>query len=199
MYAAIGYHGITAAQVANKLTDKLRKEPKLELTEAINELKVGQPAKKRTTEVGVSVRGIDNMLVRMSRCCNPLPGDEIVGYITRGRGVSIHRQDCLNIINEQHKERLLEVEWEAGSAKEKTYQVDIEITGFDRSGLLNDVLQAVSATNTNIIAVSGRGDQNKQARIAMTLSIPNVNHLQKVVDRIKQISDVYTVSRVMMT
>jgi len=139
------------------------------------------------------------MLIRMSRCCNPVPGDEIVGYITRGRGVSIHRKDCLNIINEQHPERLLTVEWEVGQAKEKNYNVDIEITGYDRSGLLNDVLQAVSATNTNIVAVSGRGDQNKQARISMTISIPNVNHLQKVVDRIKQISDVYSVSRVMMT
>lgn len=199
MYAAVGYHGITAAQVAHKLTEKQRKEPKLELSDAINELKVSQSPKKKTTEAGVSVKGIDNMLIRMSRCCNPVPGDEIVGYITRGRGVSIHRKDCLNIINEQHPERLLTVEWEVGQAKEKNYNVDIEITGYDRSGLLNDVLQAVSATNTNIVAVSGRGDQNKQARISMTISIPNVNHLQKVVDRIKQISDVYSVSRVMMT
>ncbi|MBR2679205.1 MAG: bifunctional (p)ppGpp synthetase/guanosine-3',5'-bis(diphosphate) 3'-pyrophosphohydrolase, partial [Exiguobacterium sp.] len=199
MYAAVGYQGITAAQVAHKLTEKQRKEPKLELSEAISELKVSQAPKKKTTEAGVTVKGIDNMLVRMSRCCNPVPGDEIVGYITRGRGVSIHRKDCLNIVNEQHPERLLDVEWEVGQAKEKNYNVDIEITGYDRSGLLNDVLQAVSATNTNIVAVSGRGDQNKQARISMTISIPNVNHLQKVVERIKQISDVYSVSRVMMT
>ena len=199
MYAAVGYQGITAAQVAHKLTEKQRKEPKLELSEAISELKVSQAPKKKTAEAGVTVKGIDNMLVRMSRCCNPVPGDEIVGYITRGRGVSIHRKDCLNIVNEQHPERLLDVEWEVGQAKEKNYNVDIEITGYDRSGLLNDVLQAVSATNTNIVAVSGRGDQNKQARISMTISIPNVNHLQKVVERIKQISDVYSVSRVMMT
>ena len=199
MYAAVGYQGITAAQVAHKLTEKQRKEPKLELSEAISELKVSQAPKKKTAEAGVTVKGIDNMLVRMSRCCNPVPGDEIVGYITRGRGVSIHRKDCLNIVNEQHPERLLDVDWEVGQAKEKNYNVDIEITGYDRSGLLNDVLQAVSATNTNIVAVSGRGDQNKQARISMTISIPNVNHLQKVVERIKQISDVYSVSRVMMT
>ncbi|WP_294740559.1 bifunctional (p)ppGpp synthetase/guanosine-3',5'-bis(diphosphate) 3'-pyrophosphohydrolase [uncultured Exiguobacterium sp.] len=201
MYAAVGYHGLTAAQVAHKLTEKLRKDKEsknLELNEAISEMKTFDRPKKENPE-GVRVKGIDNMLVRMSRCCNPVPGDDIVGYITRGRGVSIHRTDCLNVIHEQNPERLLEVEWEHEGKAVKSYNVEIEISGFDRAGLLNDVLQSVSATNTNIVAVSGKGDDSKQAKITMTIAINNVNHLQKVVDRIKQISDVYAVHRVMMT
>ena len=103
------------------------------------------------------------------------------------------------MIHEQNPERLLEVEWEHEGKTVKSYNVEIEISGFDRAGLLNDVLQSVSAMNTNIVAVSGKGDDSKQAKISMTIAIDNVNHLQKVVDRIKQISDVYAVHRVMMT
>jgi len=112
MYAAVGYHGLTAAQVAHKLTEKLRKDKEtknLELNEAISGMKTLDKPTKPNPE-GVRVKGVDNMLVRMSRCCNPVPGDDIIGYITRGRGVSIHRTDCLNVIHEQNPERLLEVE-----------------------------------------------------------------------------------------
>ena len=114
---------------------------------------------------GVRVKGIDNMLIRLSRCCNPVPGDEIVGYITKGRGVSVHRADCINVLDEDSKERIIPVEWESSMSDRKEYNVDIEISGFDRNGLLNEVLQAVSETKTNITAVSGRTDRNKSAAI----------------------------------
>ncbi|MCF6138060.1 RelA/SpoT family protein [Pseudalkalibacillus berkeleyi] len=199
MYAAVGYSGITASQIATRLSDKVRKkkdEAKTEqLLNTINESK-SYPQRKRT-EVGVQVKGIDNLLIRLSKCCNPVPGDDIVGYITKGRGVSIHRHDCPNIDVESDESRLLPVEWEGANYQTKNYSVDIEITGFDRRGLLNEVLHAVAETKTNISAVSGRSDKNKMATINMTISITNVNHLQKVVERIKRIPDIYAVRRVM--
>ena len=143
------------------------------------------------------MEGIDNLLIRLSRCCNPVPGDDIVGFITKGRGVSVHRKDCPNIITDDAKERLIPVEWESGLNDRKEYNVEIEITGYDRRGVLNEVLQAVNETKTNISAVSGRTDRNKMVTIIMSISIVNVSHLQKVVDRIKQIPDLYSVRRIM--
>jgi GTP diphosphokinase / guanosine-3',5'-bis(diphosphate) 3'-diphosphatase len=199
MYAAVGYNGVTALQVANRLTEKWRKkrdqEQSATITNAISDMKSFPSTKKR--ESGVRVAGIDNMLIRLSRCCNPVPGDEIVGFITKGRGVSVHRADCTNIDSNDAQTRLIPVEWESSLNDRKEYNVDIEISGYDRRGLLNEVLQAVNETKTNISAVSGRSDRNKMATIIMSIAINNVSHLQRVVDRIKQIPDIYSVRRMM--
>lgn len=199
MYAAVGYGGVTALQVANRLTEKLRKkrdkEQEKDISNAVSELKSLPQVKKR--ESGVRVTGIDNLLIRLSRCCNPVPGDDIVGFITKGRGVSVHRSDCTNIHTDDAQARLIPVEWETALNDRKEYNVDIEITGYDRRGLLNEVLQAVNETKTNISAVSGKSDRNKVATIHMSIAITNVSHLQKVVDRIKQIPDIYSVRRVL--
>ncbi|MCL6573401.1 MAG: bifunctional (p)ppGpp synthetase/guanosine-3',5'-bis(diphosphate) 3'-pyrophosphohydrolase, partial [Bacillus sp. (in: Bacteria)] len=199
MYAAVGYNGVTALQVANRLTEKWRKkrdsEQSTNITKAITDLKTFPAAKRR--ESGVRVSGIDNLLIRLSRCCSPVPGDEIVGFITKGRGVSVHRADCTNIDSNDAQLRLIPVEWESSLNDRKEYNVDIEISGYDRRGLLNEVLQAVNETKTNISAVSGKSDRNKMATISMSIAIHNVNHLQKVVDRIKQIHDIYSVRRIM--
>jgi GTP pyrophosphokinase len=200
MYAAVGYNGITALQVANRLTEKWRKQKMVEqeadISEAVADLKTfSNTSKKRDS--GVQVPGIDNLLIRLSRCCNPVPGDEIVGYITKGRGVSVHRQDCPNLDSGDADHRLVPVEWESTINERKEYIVEIEISGYDRRGLLNEVLQAVNETKTNISAVSGKSDRNKVATIHMSIYIHNIAHLQKVVERIKQISDVYSVRRIM--
>lgn len=199
LYAAVGYHGITAAQVVTRLTDNLRKQEETAeeqtLTEAVSELKKQKPASDKDN-TGVKVKGVDNLMIRLSRCCNPVPGDEIIGYITKGRGVSIHRSDCPNVQLDENS-RLLPVEWEEQPSQTKNYDVDIEISGYDRRSLLNDVLQAVAETKTNILAVSGKADKNKMAKIDMTISIQNTAHLQRVVDRIKQIPDIYSVRRIM--
>ncbi|MCU9613983.1 bifunctional (p)ppGpp synthetase/guanosine-3',5'-bis(diphosphate) 3'-pyrophosphohydrolase [Caldibacillus lycopersici] len=198
MYAAVGYNGITAIQVANRLTEKLRKKKEQEDPSILKEIAEMRPvdASKRR-DSGVRVKGIDNLLIRLSKCCSPIPGDEIVGYITKGRGVSVHRADCPNIHADDVKDRLIPVEWEGYSSSRKEYNVDLEINGYDRSGLLNEVLQAVNETKTNITAVSAQSDRNKMATILMSISIHNVAHLHKVVERIKQISDIYAVRRVM--
>ncbi|NMM51764.1 RelA/SpoT family protein [Paenibacillus aquistagni] len=204
MMSAIGFGGLTAAQVCTRLTEKMRKEAEeaqlkhLELTQEVKEMKKDTTNRKSRPTNGVRVKGIDNLLVRFARCCNPVPGDDIVGYVTRGRGVSVHRADCLNLPQEiegEEAERIIEVEWE--DSNEANYSVDIEITGMDRRGFLNEVLQVVSESKTNIAAVSGRSDKNKLALIHMTVLIRNTEHLQSVVEKIKRVKDVYTVQRIM--
>lgn len=194
MYAAVGYGGLTAAQVVTRLTEKLRRERE---EQTIPEFKPSTSSQGTRSESGIKVKGIDNLLVRISRCCTPVPGDPIIGFVTRGRGVSVHRKDCPNVLTEEFSERLIDVEWE--SDLKHNYSVDIEITGHDRNGLLNDVLQVVSETKTNISAVSGKADKNRVATIHMTISISNLDHLQKVVERIKRIKDIYSVRRILST
>ncbi|GMK38349.1 GTP pyrophosphokinase [Paenibacillus sp. CCS19] len=201
MLSAIGFNGITAAQVCSKLTEKLRKEAEeaslIELSNEPHEMK-SPGAKRNRPNYGVTVKGIDNLLVRFARCCNPVPGDDIIGYITRGRGVSVHRLDCTNIPASgegEEADRVIEVEWE--ESIEANYSVDIEITGHDRRGVLNEVLQAVSESKTNISAVTSRAVKNKMAMIHMTILIRNVQHLESVVEKIKRVKDIYSVQRIM--
>ncbi|MDP4095203.1 bifunctional (p)ppGpp synthetase/guanosine-3',5'-bis(diphosphate) 3'-pyrophosphohydrolase [Paenibacillus sp. P96] len=203
MLSAIGFGGITAAQVCTRLTEKLRREreleeaKQLELSSELKEIKPNTERKGRPTN-GVRVEGIDNLLVRFARCCNPVPGDDIIGYITRGRGVSVHRSDCPNIPSSgdgEEQARVIDVEWE--EAVEANYSVDIEITGHDRNGLMNEVLQAISESKTNLAAITGRSDKNKMAMMHLTILIRNTEHLHSVVERIKRVKDVYTVHRIM--
>ncbi len=201
MYAAVGYQGITAAQIATRLTEKQKKQnlktqDLAETLEGVSKTDV-KSGHGRKRDSGVRVAGVDNLLVRLSKCCNPVPGDDIVGYITKGRGVSVHRTDCPNIQTEEAQDRILEVDWENNDALSKQYHVDLEISGFDRRGLLNEVLQAVNETKTNIIGVNGKSDRNKMALIHITILIHNISHLRKIVDRLKQIKDVYTVTRML--
>lgn len=202
MYAAVGYQGITAALIATRLTDDLRKQREKQqvshkIKDAIRDVKGQRIQTSFTSDSGVEVAGVDNLLTRMAKCCNPVPGDEIIGYITKGRGVSIHRTDCANIQSEEAKERFLDVQWKNEQSRGKQYPLDLEIFAFDRSGLLNDVLQAVAELNTSISRVTGQADRNNMATIQMTVLIYNTEHLQKVVDRIKQVKDVYAVKRQM--
>ncbi|WP_368652178.1 bifunctional (p)ppGpp synthetase/guanosine-3',5'-bis(diphosphate) 3'-pyrophosphohydrolase [Ornithinibacillus sp. 4-3] len=202
MYAAVGYQGITAASIATRLTEKIRrtklKEEQLQATlEKINAESKEIGRKTNKMDAGVEVKGIDNVLIRLSKCCNPVPGDKIVGYITKGRGVSVHRADCPNVQGKDGEERFLEVDWKAEQLISKQFRLDLEITGDDRPGLLNEVIQAISETKTNITQVNGRSDQNKMGILQITILISNISHLQRIIDRIKQVKDVYTVTRIL--
>lgn len=200
MYAAVGYQGISGSLIVTRLTDKIRKEKAAEekLEEKIEKVQSNVQDKTFTKDKngsGVQVEGVDNVLVRLSRCCNPVPNDKIVGYITKGRGVSVHRKDCPNIQSDEAKERFLEVKWKNTDHSTKEYHLDLEISGYDRHGLLNEVLQVINGTNTQIFSVSGRADKNKIAHIHLTLLIKNTDHLHHVVEKIKQVKDIYAVTR----
>lgn len=201
LMSTVGYGGISPKQVVTRVTETIRreklKEKELAAIQALSEQKqINQNNKK---DMGIRVADIDSMLVRLSKCCNPVPGDKIVGFVTRGRGVSVHRADCPNIQTDDMKERVLTVEWEGIETNTREYNVDIEITGFDRQGLLNEVLLAVGDTKTNIASVYGRSDRQKTFNIHMVIMIHNITHLQRVVNRIKQIPDVINVRRVLQS
>jgi len=143
----------------------------------------------------VRVRGVDNVLMRFGRCCSPLPGDRVLGYITRGRGVSIHRADCPNIqFLRTQPERLVEVEWEA--SPDGTYHVEIEVEALDRVGLLKDILGAVTETKTNVVSVNARVRKDKVGIVNIVVDIRNVTQLTAVMQRIGVVPEVYSVERV---
>jgi GTP pyrophosphokinase len=198
LYAAVGYQGITAALIATRLTEDIRKEREQEesINKILSEDNKDKPEKKTNRkDSGVVVKGIDNLLVRLAKCCSPVPGDEIRGFITKGRGVSVHRADCPNLEAEEETERFIEVEWEDHYTDSKHYYVDLQISGYDRQGLLNEVLQTVNEMKTNITHVNGKTDKNKMALIQLTILIRNTSHLRRIVERVKKIPDIYSVTR----
>ena len=202
-YAAIGFGEITPIIAANRLTEEERERLDQERKQQEVDDIIANGGKKENDKIkvrhedGIVIQGVENLLIRISRCCNPVPGDGIVGYITKGRGISIHRSDCPNIVNnEDAEQRLIEVEWEDTAAENNTeYHADLEVFAFDRTGLLNDVLQVVNATTKHLISVEAKPMKNKMAVIQLTVKIKNLAHLERIVDKIKSIPDVHSVRR----
>ncbi|NLL19885.1 MAG: bifunctional (p)ppGpp synthetase/guanosine-3',5'-bis(diphosphate) 3'-pyrophosphohydrolase [Clostridia bacterium] len=150
----------------------------------------GKPSK------GVRIKGVDNVMVRLSRCCNPLPGDEIVGYVTRGRGVSIHRSDCPNICHYSAEDagRIIEAAWD--EQVEGKYQVQLEVVAIDRPGLAMDIMMAVADTKTVINAINARATKENFATVDLKLEIKGVEHLEYISNKIKRVKDVLETRRI---
>lgn len=202
LYAAIGYGELSAQMFANRLTEKERHQREIDRQKQEVEEMLNQPTKKEPEKMkirhegGIVIQGVDNLLIRLSRCCNPVPGDEIVGYVTKGRGISIHRKDCPNVKHaEELNERLIEVEWEDANNLRQEYAADLEIYGYNRKDLLNDILQVLSPMTKKLERVEARPAKNKMAVIQLTFSIQNLSHLERIVDKIKSVPDVYSVRR----
>lgn len=204
LYAAIGFGEVSATTVANRLTEEERRKIEREKSKAEAEELMKGEVKRENKKVmkikhdgGVSVSGIDSLLVRIAKCCNPVPGDEILGYITKGRGVSIHRADCQNVRSQEDFEaRLVDVEWEEAENNNKEYVANIDVYGFNRPGLLNDVMQVLSNTTKNLISINAQPTKDmKMANIHISLGIKSLGELTLVVDKIKMTPDVYSVKR----
>ena len=195
MYAAIGFGANTSSKVISKMLEEYRKEHKdADLEDKIEELKNKKVVKNQSNN-GVVVKGIDNCLVKLSKCCNPLPGDEIIGYITKGRGVSIHRKDCVNVnelLNEEN--RIIDVEW-FDENKKTEYTVEIEIFANDRSGLLADIIKEVSVLKTKLIGVNSRANKEKIAITELTIQVENLEELNKAIKALRKVDSVYEVKR----
>lgn len=191
LYAAVGFGKVTVAQVLGRILG-----PK-ELEAKRREWKLSQtkPLKKvPRTEPAVRVKGIDNMLVRFSKCCNPVPGDAIIGYITRGRGVSVHRMDCRNIaVNEDDQERRIAVEWNVVGGG--CYPVEIQLEAVDRLNLLTNIMVTVSEDKTNIESVNARTTKDKIALVSLIVNIKDVAHMNSIIGRLRKVEGVYTVQR----
>lgn len=188
LLANIGFGRINPQQVLQKLASKELEQQKQERLE-----KRPTRIRKRRDAKGVEVKGIDNLLIRFSKCCNPVPGDDIVGYITRGRGVSIHRTDCPNIGQlSQESSRQIDVQWNTGESE--SYPVEIEVRAMDKVNLLTKIMNTVSEGQTNIEAVNARTTKNV-AVIHLVVDIENVDHMTKVINRIKGVDGVLSVRR----
>ena len=196
MYAAIGYGAITTKQILQKILDEFRKNIKPDKSELIT-AKIDTKSKtKKKVDRGIKIDGIGNLLVKFSRCCNPVPGDKIVGYVTRGRGVSIHRQDCKNVRRGLlDEDRLMEVKWEG--FEDTSYPVEIQASAYDRSGILSEIINLIGDMKTNIDAVNARATKNGIAVVDLILEINDKQHLENVMQKIKKISGIYDVKRVM--
>ncbi|MFT9494604.1 RelA/SpoT family protein [Anaerosolibacter sp.] len=198
LYAAVGYGGILINQIIPKLKEMYKQSQKEE--KSLDELSIVhskqyKPKSVKKDTQGVTVKGIDNILVRFSKCCNPVPGDDIIGFITRGRGVSVHRKDCLNVTNEtDHVDRFIEVEWD--EERQTAYQSEIQIIAADRKGLLSEITNVLSETKLTVTAVNARTNREKIAIINLTVEITNVNQLDKLINKIRTMQGVMDVFRV---
>ncbi|MGE4284469.1 MAG: bifunctional (p)ppGpp synthetase/guanosine-3',5'-bis(diphosphate) 3'-pyrophosphohydrolase, partial [Clostridia bacterium] len=196
LYANIGYGGIAASKVISRLREEHRKTVKpepIELFPEEVEEYAGNKRKKQSNN-GIIVKGIDNCLVRLSRCCNPVPGDDIIGYITRGRGVSVHRSDCLNVSGEEEeKNRLIEVQWE--NSQNASYLSDVQILAHDQAGIFVEVTNSVADSKIPLKAMNARTSKDKIAVINLTLEITDTEQLDKIIKRLRRINGVFEVTR----
>lgn len=202
MFLNVSPGGTVLTNVASKLISmynaELEKASKKEdkKPEEITTVKTaGGKGGKKQNNKGVIVKGMDGLLVRLSKCCNPVPGDEIIGYITKGRGVSVHRKDCPNMVSlpEEEKERFIEVEWEQNA--HESYEADITIIAEDRKGLFSDISKVCENAGTDITSVNARADKDGNATVALTVMISNIGQIGKLTLAMKSIEGVYEVFR----
>lgn len=197
LYASIGYGGLTLNQVTMKLKEEIRKNQKAEIKDEDQiekQIAKSMSQKARRTDKGIKVKDIENALIRFSKCCNPVPGDEIIGYITKGRGVSIHRTDCPNakdLLNEP--ERLIDVEWNIQS--QVSYNADLQIRANDRQGLLAEVTSIINESKINIVSFYSRTSKDKVANINFILEINDIEQLNKLIRKFRRVEGVLDVFR----
>jgi len=200
MYAAMALGAITPKKVVSRFKEEYRKSlpPEEQTKVLLDQIEKEKKKKSRSIpESGIVVKGIDNCLVRLSRCCNPVPGDEIIGYITRGRGVSVHRKDCPNVRNTiiDNDARLIEVYWYNNVLPNVSYLADITLKAHDRTGLLVEITNAIGESRIPLRAINARTSKEMYVLMHMTLEINNTEQLDKIIAKISRIKDVFEISR----
>lgn len=195
MYSAVGFGAISATKVIAKILESYKKDNQDEFIEqTLEELSQERARKTKPSNVGIVVKGIDNCLVRLSKCCNPVPGDEIVGFVTRGRGVSVHRKDCVNINDLiSQDDRMIDVYWYNDA--ESSYNVDIEILGNERNGLLADIIKQISSVKTRLIGINSRVNKEKIVITDVTVEVENLEQLNNILKALRKVDNVYEVNR----
>ena len=198
LLAALGYGGVTLNSVISKLVEIYKKDQKLNTTKDLSELLAELKPRKSKAKAshGILVKGEEGIMVKLARCCNPIPGDPVIGYITRGSGVSVHRADCPNVLsnNPDEQSRLIEVSWDVGI--DSVYKVNIVITSVNRPGMMADIMMATSEAKLNIFSLNCRTDKNKVATTHIGLDISSLEQLEYIMNRIRRMKGVYSVERV---
>ena len=202
VYAAIGHGGLKEGQVINKLVEEYKKANHKMVTDTQILNQISEAGKNTVhhhhkSKSGIIVKGIDDVAVRFSKCCNPLPGDEIVGFITRGRGISIHRTDCVNIMNisESDRARLIDAEWQRETASKELYKAEINIYVHDGVGVLVEVAQVFTEREINVTGMSSRSGKNNTATINVCFDISGKEALSKIIDKLRSLECVYDIER----
>ena len=202
--AALGHGGLKEGQVVNKLLEGYELEHRKEVTdeqiiEAVQNNRDSSPVKVAKSKGGITVRGIDDVAVRFAKCCSPIPGDEIVGFVTRGRGVTIHRTDCINIVNlpEEERVRLIDAEWQkdATEGQKGMYLAEILIYGNNRIGLLVDITKIFTERKIDVLSVNTRTNRQGIATIAMSFEVSDKSVLNYLIEKIRQVESVVDVER----
>ncbi len=195
-YAAIGFGAISPLKIITRLLEEYKKENKdIEIEKTIEELKqVKLDNRPRSSKNGIIVKGIENCLVKLAKCCNPLPGDDIVGYITRGRGVSIHRADCVNCRNLiNNEQRLIDVSWE--KEVKASFVTELTVYANDRVGLLADITIALNEIKANILSANAKTNPNRVAIITIGFEVESTDKLNKIIKVLRKVDSVYEVQR----
>ena len=200
--AAIGHGGMKEGQVINKLLEEYqRKNPSEVLTDekVLGDVAAKEKPAQEKSKNGIVVKGVHDLAVRFSRCCSPVPGDEIVGFVTRGRGISIHRTDCINIINlpEEERVRLIDAEWQApeDDYRSETYTTEIKIFAHNRIGLSVDIARIFTEREIDITTMTARRSKQGTATITMSFDIHGVEELQRLVEKLRQVEGVMDIER----
>lgn len=201
--AAVGHGGLKEGQIVNRLLEEKRKKEISEITDEdilskVNDQSV-TPAKKNRSKGGIVVKGIEDVAVHFSKCCSPVPGDEIAGFVTRGRGISIHRTDCINMMNlpEDDRKRLIEAEWsaEANKQSDKLYTTELKIYANNRNGLLIDVSRVFTESGLDISSVSGRTNKQGIATFSIMFEIKGKKHLTTLISKLRSLESVIDIER----
>lgn len=194
MYASVGFGAISQVKIISRMLEEYRKSHKEENIEQKIEELTSKRKNVKPSSTGVVVKGIDNCLVKLSKCCNPVPGDNIIGYITKGRGVSVHRTDCVNVKDLlKEEDRIIDVYWY--TEKAASYNVDITVFANDRSGLLADVIQVLSNLKTKLMGLNSKATKEHIATIEITIEVENIEELNKVLKELRKVDSVYEVTR----
>lgn len=198
LYSSLGYGGTMLSKVLDLLVKFYDEEKQAELKK-LKEIKnyEHKPSKKKSENTGgISIKGVDNLLIRLAKCCNPVPGDNIVGFITKGRGVSVHRADCPNITSlpEEERARFIDVEWDI-EKQQATFETEVAIVGEDRKGLFSDLSKICEDMDVHITGVIGKSNNDNTASITLTVQISNVNQISQLISRFKSLMGVIDVYR----
>ncbi|MBE5868542.1 MAG: bifunctional (p)ppGpp synthetase/guanosine-3',5'-bis(diphosphate) 3'-pyrophosphohydrolase [Lachnospiraceae bacterium] len=200
--AAIGHGGLKEGQIVNKMIEYYDRDHQKEMTNeeilaSIAESSLDSKQMKAKSKGGITVKGITDVSVRFSKCCSPVPGDEIVGFVTRGRGVSIHRTDCINVLSlpEEERVRLIEADWQTPEAGDEKYFVEINIYANNRNGLLADMTRILTEKDINILSLHTRVNKQELATIQVSFEIENREKLNHIVDKIRNIESVIDIER----